>query len=97
MRRLDKNARAVARVRFAAASAPVVPQSPTAFGHVSAPIQTPPIDPTQTPLDFVCEEDVRVALDAGRTLLVSERAIITPSARELGEARRVFTFAPHRG
>jgi acetaldehyde dehydrogenase (acetylating) len=50
-----------------------------------------------TPLDFVCEQDVRLAIDAGRTLLVSERAIITPSARELGEARRVFTFAPYRG
>ena len=49
------------------------------------------------PLDFVCEEDVRLALLAGRTLLVSERAIITPSARELGEARRVFTVAPWRG
>jgi acetaldehyde dehydrogenase (acetylating) len=49
------------------------------------------------PLDFVCEEDVRLALRAGRKLLVSERAIITPSARELGEAQRVFTIAPFGG
>jgi acetaldehyde dehydrogenase (acetylating) len=49
------------------------------------------------PLDFVCEEDVRLALRAGRKLVVSERAIITPSARELGEAQRVFTIAPFRG
>jgi hypothetical protein len=51
---------------------------------------------SETPLDFVCEEDVRVAINAGRTLLVSERAIITPSARELGDARRVFRVAPYR-
>ncbi len=49
-----------------------------------------------SPLDFVCEEDVRLALRAGRTLLVSERAIITPSARELGDANRIFRTAPIR-
>ncbi|MDR1988823.1 MAG: aldehyde dehydrogenase family protein [Acidobacteriaceae bacterium] len=52
---------------------------------------------TKTPLDFVCEDDVRRALGAGETLLVTERAIITPSARELGEARRVFEVAPWNG
>ena len=51
----------------------------------------------EMPLDFVCEEDVRAALQAGRQLVVSERAIITPSARELGEARGVFAVAPWRG
>jgi acetaldehyde dehydrogenase (acetylating) len=51
---------------------------------------------SDAPLDFVCEEDVRLAIEAGRKLLVSERAIITPSARDLGESRRVFTFAPDR-
>jgi acetaldehyde dehydrogenase (acetylating) len=48
------------------------------------------------PLDFVCEEDVRHALRAGRKLVVSERAIVTPAARELGEEHRVFTVAPWR-
>jgi len=51
----------------------------------------------EPPLDFVCEDDVRTALQTGRRLVVSERAIITPSARELGEARGVFTVAPWRG
>ena len=37
------------------------------------------------PLDFVCEEDVRLAIQAGRKLMVSERAIVTPAARDLGE------------
>jgi acetaldehyde dehydrogenase (acetylating) len=53
--------------------------------------------PAVVPLDFVCEEDVRSALQAGRKLVVSERAIITPAARELAEAHRLLTLAPWRG
>ena len=49
------------------------------------------------PLDFVCEEDVRLAIQAGRKLVVSERAIVTPAARDLGEANRIFSVAPWRG
>ena len=45
------------------------------------------------PLEFVCEEDVRQALKDGKKLLVNERAIITPAARELGEEHRVFTLS----
>jgi acetaldehyde dehydrogenase (acetylating) len=51
----------------------------------------------QQPLDFVCEDDVRRAIQAGRKLIVSERAIVTPAARDLGEQHRVFTFSPWRG
>jgi acetaldehyde dehydrogenase (acetylating) len=51
----------------------------------------------QTPLDFVCEDDVRRAIQAGQTLVVSERAIVTPAARDLGEQHRVFSIAPWRG
>ena len=86
-----------------------VAQGPPAAASASAASSAGATEPTissgtgraqsasQPPLDFVCEEDVRLALLAGRTLLVSERAIITPSARELGDARRVFTVAPWRG
>jgi acetaldehyde dehydrogenase (acetylating) len=49
------------------------------------------------PLDFVCEEDVRQAIQAGRKLLVSERAIVTPAARDLGEEHRVFSYSSWRG
>jgi acetaldehyde dehydrogenase (acetylating) len=56
----------------------------------------PHSDPNQAPLDFVCEEDVRLALQAGRKLIVSERAIVTPAARELGDEHRVFAVAPFR-
>jgi acetaldehyde dehydrogenase (acetylating) len=51
----------------------------------------------QTPLDFVCEEDVRRAIQAGRKLVVSERAIVTPAARDLAEQHRVFSVEPWRG
>ncbi|MBI2833084.1 MAG: aldehyde dehydrogenase family protein [Acidobacteria bacterium] len=44
----------------------------------------------EKPMEFVCEEDVRLAIRAGRKIVVSERAIITPAARDLGEANRVF-------
>jgi len=51
---------------------------------------------TGAPLEFVCEEDVRKAIQAGRKLLISERAIITPAARDLAEAHRVITFPAWR-
>jgi acetaldehyde dehydrogenase (acetylating) len=48
------------------------------------------------PLDFVCEEDVRLAIQAGRKLVVSERAIVTPAARDLAEEHRVLMQPPWR-
>ena len=61
----------------------------------------PEIDVTtlagSVPMDFVCEEDVRLAIQSGQKLMVSERAIVTPAARDLGEQHRVFTVAPWRG
>jgi acetaldehyde dehydrogenase (acetylating) len=51
----------------------------------------------QAPLDFVCEEDVRLAIRAGRKLVVSERAIVTPAARDLADEHRIFSVAPWRG
>ena len=42
---------------------------------------------------FVCEEDVRLAAREGRTLLIGERTIVTPSARDAGEAAKVFVHA----
>src|SRR3970040_572252 len=49
------------------------------------------------PEDFICEDDVREAVRAGRKLLVGEKTIVTPSARELGDSQKVFVQAgwPH--
>jgi len=45
------------------------------------------------PAEFICEEDVRAALRSGRKLLIGERTIITPAARDLGESEKVFQYA----
>ena len=47
----------------------------------------------QAPADFVCEDDVRDAIRSGRKVLISEKTILTPSARDLGESRKVFVHA----
>jgi acetaldehyde dehydrogenase (acetylating) len=54
---------------------------------------SPAAPPPATPVEFVSEEDVRMALKAGQKLLVDEKTIITPSARDLGEAHKVFVDA----
>jgi acetaldehyde dehydrogenase (acetylating) len=43
-------------------------------------------------VDFVCEEDVRQAVKAGRRILIGERTIVTPAARDLAETHRVFVM-----
>jgi acetaldehyde dehydrogenase (acetylating) len=40
--------------------------------------------------EFVCERDVQEAIELGKTILVGERTIITPLARDLGEAYKVL-------
>ncbi len=42
-------------------------------------------------VEFVCEDDVREALKAGRKIVIDERTIITPAARDLGEDGKVFS------
>jgi acetaldehyde dehydrogenase (acetylating) len=45
---------------------------------------------TGPPVEFVCEDDVRAAIKAGRKLVIGEKTIVTPSARDLGESAHVF-------
>jgi acetaldehyde dehydrogenase (acetylating) len=51
------------------------------------------------PVPFVCEEDVRQALNAGRKIVIGERTIVTPAARDLARAHNTFVEAgwPQRG
>ena len=42
------------------------------------------------PVDFVCEDDVKRALDKNEKIYVTARTIITPAARDMGEAAEVF-------
>jgi acetaldehyde dehydrogenase (acetylating) len=55
------------------------------------------VSTADNPEAFVCEDDVRAAMQSGRKLLIGERTIVTPAARDLGESARVFVDAgwPH--
>lgn len=68
-----------------AARPPSVPQTPVpgGVGPVDAALDV-------APTSFVCEDDVRVALKHGRRIQLAPRAIVTPAARDLGDAHQVF-------
>jgi hypothetical protein len=49
------------------------------------------LHPTQgPPATFVCEEDVRSAIQSKSQIVLGRKTIVTPSARDLGEANDVF-------
>ena len=76
-------------------AAPPADQGPTLppAAPPTPPTSAAPFPPPATPMDFVCEDDVRQALRENRQILVSAETIITPAARDLGEAQRVFVHA----
>ena len=49
-----------------------------------------PAESVQKPAEFVCEDDVRQAIRQGRKIVIGERTIVTPAARDLGEPHRIF-------
>ncbi len=80
---------------FAPGSA--APASAPAPTPSAAPVSSAPSAVVATPADFVCEDDVRQAMKKGQTIVLAERAIVTPAARELAEQHRIFTVAPWKG
>src|SRR4029079_4412762 len=75
--------------------APAPPQHEKASGP-AAPNVTPAPATAQSvekPCDFVCEDDVRQAVRQGRKIVIGERTIVTPAARDLAEQHRVFVQA----
>jgi acetaldehyde dehydrogenase (acetylating) len=72
------------------------PTSPSAdvSGAPSAGATGPPVE---KPSEFVCEEDVRQALKQGRKIVIGERSIVTPAARDLGEQHHLFVEPSWRG
>jgi acetaldehyde dehydrogenase (acetylating) len=54
----------------------------------------PPL--VEKPAEFVCEEDVRQALKQGRKIVIGEKTIVTPAARDMAEQHRVFVQAGWR-
>ena len=55
------------------------------------PPKAPPA--AEKPTDFVCEDDVRQAIRQGRKIVIGERSIVTPAARDLGEQHRILVQA----
>ena len=51
---------------------------------------TPEAEKLAQPEAFICEDDVRAAVKMGRKLVIGERTIVTPAARDAGEAAHVF-------
>ncbi len=46
--------------------------------------------PPNSVVDFVCEDDVKRAIAQNRTITVNHHTIITPAARDLGEAKKIL-------
>ena len=62
---------------------------------VSAAAQPDPAA-NQSVATFVCEEDVKQAINLGRTITICERTVVTPLARDVGNAAKVFVYANWR-
>jgi acetaldehyde dehydrogenase (acetylating) len=68
---------------------------PAAAPAASAqPIEPP--KPQITIADFVCEADVRAALEKGRKIYIGPKTIVTPAARELAERQDVLVVAERK-
>jgi len=59
-------------------------------GDTSPPAPPVEVENAGAAVDFVCEDDVRQAVRAGRRIRLTARAIVTPAARELGDTHGVF-------
>ena len=59
----------------------------------AAPAAPTPGLPPEKAADFVCEEDVRQAMRQGRKIVIGDRSIVTPAARDLGDQHKLFVEA----
>jgi acetaldehyde dehydrogenase (acetylating) len=78
-------------------SAPLAPVEPVSSSHTrSAKTSTADGGSVEKAADFVCEDDVKQALRQGRKIVIGERSIVTPAARDLGDQHRLFVQAAWR-
>ena len=57
-------------------------------------VQVPPDpSPPSSPEEFVCEDDVRRAIQDARALVIDDSTIVTPAARDLAARHDVFVIA----
>ena len=66
---------------------------PRASGSETRETPARPVSVGDKPADFVCEEDVRQAIKHGRKIVIGDRSLVTPAARDLGEQHRIFVQA----
>ena len=72
-------------------SPPLTPSTPVESAErVDTPVPSAPSPPA---VDFVCEDDVRQAVKEERRIVVDDRTIVTPAARDLAERHGVFSHA----
>jgi acetaldehyde dehydrogenase (acetylating) len=71
--------------------APVPP--PAASPAVQDRAAREPASTVEKAAEFVCEEDVRQALRQGRKIVIGDRSIVTPAARDLGDQHKLFVDA----
>jgi acetaldehyde dehydrogenase (acetylating) len=88
--REDQIANLVERFLVARARMPAAPSDSESQGTSEAAASKLPAPTAPRPVDFVSEEDVRVAIKKGEKIFVGPRTIITPSARDLGDPREIF-------
>jgi acetaldehyde dehydrogenase (acetylating) len=71
---------------------PPAPASQQASAVSAGPSRSGPESPAPAPppVAFVCEDDVRAAAKAGRRIVLGPKTIVTPAARDAGEALRLF-------
>ena len=78
-----------------------IPEAPAPTAEAPEPVKTTiihhiPAEPPKpnggkpVPVDFVSEDDVRRAIDRGEKIYITEKTILTPSARDLGEEKEIF-------
>ena len=95
-RRIDQflTSRGYAAPAAAAAKGIAAPVEGRAGEVAKLPVSAPRV--AEQAADFVCEEDVRLAIRQGRKIVIGERTIVTPAARDLAEQHRVFVQADWR-
>jgi acetaldehyde dehydrogenase (acetylating) len=59
---------------------------------VGQPAAASPSAESAAVVSFVCEDDVRQAVRLGRKIVIGERTIITPAARDLANEHRIFVM-----
>ena len=57
------------------------------------PLPAPVTPPKLDLADFVCENDIRQAINQGRKIYIGKKSIVTPSARDLGIQYDVLVVA----